>query len=102
VLASYVAAASLLVLSLQAALTSAPGWRLSARVFERAHPPGTAYVPPGGYIARHGGWTILPFQILRFLANGTLCGLLIVTAARTRAWGDVALALSAVRLSLAF
>jgi hypothetical protein len=102
VLASYVAAASLVVLSLQAAVESTPGRRLSARVLKRARPTNTTYVPPGGYIVRHGGWTILLFQILRFLANDALCGLLIVAAAQTRAWGDVALAFSAVRSLLTF
>jgi hypothetical protein len=57
-------------------------------------------VPPS-YVARHGGWAILPFQAVRFIANGALLLLLVFTSLKTHAWGDVALTMAAVSHAVA-
>jgi hypothetical protein len=101
VLVAYVAAASLCILSAYAALETQLGRQLRHAIF-RANPnspKNTTYVTSGGYIARHGGWAIFPFQALRFLAAGALGGISIFSVFKSHAVGDVTLMLSAVRIS---
>jgi hypothetical protein len=51
---------------------------------------------PSSYVARHGGWAILPFQMARLLFNSALLVLLVVTGIKVQAWGNIALALTSV------
>jgi hypothetical protein len=86
----------LVTLSLQAALSASFGSRLRERSFGFIIVTRATYVPSGGYVAGHGGWSIFPFQVLRLIANGALCGLCAFSAATIDSRSGHLLALSSV------
>jgi hypothetical protein len=89
VVTGYLAAASALIIILQA-------------VYRLAVPPKTQQaVVASNYVQSHGGWTILAFQVLRLLSNDALFSLAIFTAVRSdwNSWGDNAVVMSSVSTS---
>jgi hypothetical protein len=55
-------------------------------------------VPSSSYVSVHGGWNVLPYQILRLIANLMLLALTIITAVLSEraAIGDVAIVIASV------
>jgi hypothetical protein len=101
VITGYVAAASALIIVLQAASKSKLGRSIRQRIFKRdvLDDPRDAIVPTGNYVKAHGGWYILVHQIIRFIASDALHALAIITAVRSdwKIWGENAVVIASVR-----
>lgn len=100
-IAFYVSAVSAALLVFQAILQSK-----ATRNFRRGAPNSdtplaTASPARKGYLQAHGGWVILSFQVLRFLANAALFSLSLAFAIKLGLHGfggRVAILIAAVRV----
>jgi hypothetical protein len=99
IIVGYVTSASVLYMAARALLSTKSGRRLRSRLFSTA--PEDAHdtsVNEGFYVTKHGGPTILAFQLCRAFANAGLFGLALYAAisGRGKSWGLNTIAMTSV------